>query len=264
MAIVHWINGAGGSWNTKTNWDTQQVPTSSDDVSIDASGTYTVAVSSPGVANSLTISSGETVEIDGEHGAVGDFARAEHECGLLDAGDNGAAVEDAVARDCDETAARCDERSAHDGVGAKVDVVAGADGLDLAAIAVARIVHRSIEDFKAAGAGCLKEATVGERDMVDFESVSAVGIDHARGLVGQRQVAAIAEDFARANDQPLEDRQQADDDGNDCAAIGRRHDGAGRRREEREPWQGRLRHHNRQVQQLHFRHQDKQQEGIEP
>ena len=107
MAIVHWINGAGGSWNTKTNWDTQQVPTSSDDVSIDASGTYTVAVSSPGVANSLTISSGETVEIDGEHGAVGDFARAEHECGLLDAGDNGAAVEDAVARDCDETAARC-------------------------------------------------------------------------------------------------------------------------------------------------------------
>jgi hypothetical protein len=63
MAIVHWTNGNGGDWNTDTNWDTQQAPGSNDDVFIDAAGSYTVTVSSPGSANSLTIASGETVEI---------------------------------------------------------------------------------------------------------------------------------------------------------------------------------------------------------
>jgi uncharacterized repeat protein (TIGR01451 family) len=41
-SIVHWINAAGGNWNTGTNWSTGLVPSAADNVAIDTAGTYTV------------------------------------------------------------------------------------------------------------------------------------------------------------------------------------------------------------------------------
>ena len=45
-----WVNTAGGSWNTSTNWSPLGVPTSTDDVCIKASGTYTVTLPAPGAS----------------------------------------------------------------------------------------------------------------------------------------------------------------------------------------------------------------------
>jgi PKD domain len=62
-------NGGSGSWNTASNWSEDVVPTSTTNVCIDATGTYTVDLSNSGSAATLQIggaSSGtQTLEIDG-------------------------------------------------------------------------------------------------------------------------------------------------------------------------------------------------------
>lgn len=38
MAVVNWINAAGGAWNVGSNWSTNSVPGIDDDVVIDVPG----------------------------------------------------------------------------------------------------------------------------------------------------------------------------------------------------------------------------------
>jgi uncharacterized repeat protein (TIGR01451 family) len=57
---VHWINSSGGNWNTGSNWSGGSVPTASNDVVIDAAGTYTVNLDVNPAFNSLTIGGGAT------------------------------------------------------------------------------------------------------------------------------------------------------------------------------------------------------------
>ena len=60
ITTAHWINASGGNWNTPSNWSTGTVPTSANDVVIDASGTYTVNLDVTPAFNSLTVGGGAT------------------------------------------------------------------------------------------------------------------------------------------------------------------------------------------------------------
>jgi hypothetical protein len=60
LTTAHWINSSGGNWNTASNWSTGTVPTASNDVVIDANGTYTVNLDVAPAFNTLTIGGGAT------------------------------------------------------------------------------------------------------------------------------------------------------------------------------------------------------------
>ncbi|MDQ3281512.1 MAG: DUF11 domain-containing protein, partial [Acidobacteriota bacterium] len=51
---IHWIAGTG-NWETAANWSPAQVPTASDDVYIDNTGTYTVTINSNASAKSIHV-----------------------------------------------------------------------------------------------------------------------------------------------------------------------------------------------------------------
>jgi uncharacterized repeat protein (TIGR01451 family) len=55
---VHWINAAGGAWETGANWDTGFIPGPGDNAIIDAPGTYTVTLSSGQTIQGLTVGTG--------------------------------------------------------------------------------------------------------------------------------------------------------------------------------------------------------------
>jgi hypothetical protein len=59
-SVVHWINPAGGNWNTGVNWSTGLAPSAADNVAIDASGTYTVNLDVNPSFNSLIVGGGAT------------------------------------------------------------------------------------------------------------------------------------------------------------------------------------------------------------
>ena len=52
---VVWTNTAGGNWNDAANWSPNQVPGSTNDVVIAASGTYTVTLNISTTVNSLSL-----------------------------------------------------------------------------------------------------------------------------------------------------------------------------------------------------------------
>jgi len=59
---VSWKNPVSGDWSTASDWSTGKVPGASNDVTIGATGAYTVTISMPEAAHSLTVSaSGATV-----------------------------------------------------------------------------------------------------------------------------------------------------------------------------------------------------------
>jgi len=60
LTATHWINSSGGNWNTASNWSTGTVPTASNDVIIDANGTYTVTLDVNPAFNTLTVGGGAT------------------------------------------------------------------------------------------------------------------------------------------------------------------------------------------------------------
>src|SRR4051794_27921262 len=60
LSTAHWINSSGGNWNTPSNWSTGSVPTASNDVFIDAAGTYTVTLDVNPAFNTLTVGGGAT------------------------------------------------------------------------------------------------------------------------------------------------------------------------------------------------------------
>jgi hypothetical protein len=55
MAAIRWASGISGNWTQAANWSTGTVPGSTDNVTIDAAGSYTVIVDQPNsaLANSL-------------------------------------------------------------------------------------------------------------------------------------------------------------------------------------------------------------------
>ena len=65
MASISWLFGIGGDWSTAVDWSGGIAPGSADDVTIDASGTYTVMIGTTAeAANSLTLdAAGATLAI---------------------------------------------------------------------------------------------------------------------------------------------------------------------------------------------------------
>src|SRR6266568_6421251 len=53
MAAISWKSGISGNWSQASNWSSNTVPGSGDDVTIDAAGTYTVNVNSAFTADTL-------------------------------------------------------------------------------------------------------------------------------------------------------------------------------------------------------------------
>jgi hypothetical protein len=63
MTDISWASGISGDWSTQSDWDPAQIPGSSDSVTIGASGTYTVTISTAEAVDFLNISAaGATVE----------------------------------------------------------------------------------------------------------------------------------------------------------------------------------------------------------
>ena len=59
-AQIRWLNPGSGNWNTGSNWDSSSVPTATDDVIIDASGSpYTVTLNTNPIINHFLISSAD-------------------------------------------------------------------------------------------------------------------------------------------------------------------------------------------------------------
>ncbi|HLX97069.1 MAG TPA: VCBS repeat-containing protein [Roseiarcus sp.] len=58
MTAISW-NGVDGDWDLATDWSTGAVPTSADDVTFSAPGSYLVTISSADEANSLTFDAGQ-------------------------------------------------------------------------------------------------------------------------------------------------------------------------------------------------------------
>src|SRR5580658_11328496 len=52
-AQISWTNSAGGNWSSADNWDPNQVPVSSDSVSINLNGDYTVNLNVAASVDSL-------------------------------------------------------------------------------------------------------------------------------------------------------------------------------------------------------------------
>jgi fibronectin-binding autotransporter adhesin len=64
MAAISW-NGVDGDWSLAADWSTGAVPTSADDVSILAPGSYLVTVDSGDVANSLNFDASQAALFEG-------------------------------------------------------------------------------------------------------------------------------------------------------------------------------------------------------
>ncbi len=57
MAAINWANGVPGNWSDATKWSGSAVPTSADEVTIDALGAYRVSLAGVQSAKSLTLNS---------------------------------------------------------------------------------------------------------------------------------------------------------------------------------------------------------------
>ncbi len=64
MAVVSWKSGVSGDWATAANWSNGTVPGSGDDVTIGASGTYTVTINGPQAARSLSLKAAGATVVD--------------------------------------------------------------------------------------------------------------------------------------------------------------------------------------------------------
>jgi hypothetical protein len=63
MSTINWASALGGDWATGANWESGSGPTSTDDTEITVPGVYTVTITSPVSAASLTINAaGETLD----------------------------------------------------------------------------------------------------------------------------------------------------------------------------------------------------------
>jgi hypothetical protein len=54
MAAIIWNTGISGNWSVTSNWSSGTVPSYTDDVTINATGSYTVTVDNSERVNSLT------------------------------------------------------------------------------------------------------------------------------------------------------------------------------------------------------------------
>ncbi len=70
MTAINWANGVTGNWNDKTKWEFGAVPTSTDDVTVNNAGAFTIAVSTADVANSLTFDSANAILSESTTGSL--------------------------------------------------------------------------------------------------------------------------------------------------------------------------------------------------
>ncbi len=64
MTAINWKSGVSGDWSDTADWSTGAVPGASDSVTIAASGSYTVSITSAAAASSLTIGAAGAAVID--------------------------------------------------------------------------------------------------------------------------------------------------------------------------------------------------------
>jgi len=62
-ATDHWVNTLGGDWATATNWN-QGLPTATIDANVDATGTYSVAITSNAIADALLLNDAQATVTD--------------------------------------------------------------------------------------------------------------------------------------------------------------------------------------------------------
>ncbi|MGY4282438.1 hypothetical protein ACVWXO_001658 [Bradyrhizobium sp. LM2.7] len=62
--VDHWLNTGGGDWNLASNWSLGVAPSATDNVALDASGTYIVESSTGATIHSLAVASGVTLMTD--------------------------------------------------------------------------------------------------------------------------------------------------------------------------------------------------------
>src|SRR5689334_11772823 len=83
LTAISWNNAAGGDWNVASNWSTNSIPTSADDVSITLAGSYSVTLGANATVRTLTLggvsgaqtlavsNSTLTLNVSGSIGALG-------------------------------------------------------------------------------------------------------------------------------------------------------------------------------------------------
>ena len=64
MSSISWVSAVSGDWATGSNWSGGVVPTATDDVTIALSGAFTVSITTPVAANSLTLNNAQATVID--------------------------------------------------------------------------------------------------------------------------------------------------------------------------------------------------------
>ena len=70
MATIQWLTGVSGDWSQGSDWAGGVAPGAGDDAVIDASGSYTVTISTAISANSLTLNDSQTVVTETATGSL--------------------------------------------------------------------------------------------------------------------------------------------------------------------------------------------------
>src|SRR5262245_3841678 len=75
LAVVRWINPAGGEWNVPGNWNTGALPGPDDDVVIDVPGAAVTVTHPAGASSILSLVSNEKLTLSGGTLRVGGSAQ---------------------------------------------------------------------------------------------------------------------------------------------------------------------------------------------
>ncbi len=86
MPKIHWKQGSSGQFNTASNWSTNTVPGANDNVFIDATGTYTVTVSTNHTIRTLDMVSTATLAITGGKFTITNGTRTGTNAGTISVG----------------------------------------------------------------------------------------------------------------------------------------------------------------------------------
>ena len=181
MATVHWVSGSGGNWSTAVDWSGSAVPTSTDDVVIDATATgaggYTVDVDGADTANSLGVIAGAIVQINaGETLALAAGTGAGVNAGTVAIGDAGTL---SAAGTFDNTSL--------------IAVQGGADvtALDVSGAALTLTGGGSVALIDGGQSSQIAAATAGNTLVNVDNTISGAGVIGTGGLAVDNQAAGV-------------------------------------------------------------------------
>jgi hypothetical protein len=84
MTAIKWKTGVNGDWATAADWSTGTVPWAGDDVTIDATGKFTVTISKVEAAHSLVLNSATATVADNSTLTIGTTLR--RPAGIVESG----------------------------------------------------------------------------------------------------------------------------------------------------------------------------------